>query len=429
MILGLDIGSSSIKAALLSRDRVVGNIARIEYSTCFNGPRAEVDPNVILKSIARAVSQLGGRAKRADAIAFSVMSPAWLAMDKRGRPLTPIVTHQDRRSFGEAIDIEQRIGKARHLAIAGVRPVPGGISSTTWEWFRRHHPSLLRRADLVGHLNTFLIRTLTGERIIDPSNASFMGVYSTLKMGGWSKVLCENVRLSQALLPEILESNQIAGRLHSEGSRLLHLPVGLPVLAGMIDTSAAMLVTEGKSGQLLNVCGSTDVLALLTDRPKVHERLITRAFGIGKRWMSVSTLAAAGSAIQWARDELFADYSWPRFNRLLDEVARLRVPPSVQFDPYLAGDRMSIEQRRGAFQNLTLATTRRDMLHAIIDSLAVASAARLPLLLSNGIKASRRVAVTGRGFDQILRRDWPGRWQFVTQTEASLRGLGKLIEG
>ena len=299
MILGLDIGSSSVKAAIVRDGRIVGRVARIPYKTGFDGPRVEVDPQQILGAIRRAISDLGPRAKRIDAIALSVMSPAWVAMNKRGKPITPIVTHQDRRSIVEALAIEKRIGKARHLALAGNRPVPGGISSTTWSWFARHERSMMKRADLVGHLNTFLLRQWCGQRVIDPSNASFMGVYSTISLTGWNDELCDNVRLPKHLLPNILESNEVAGMITQQAARDLGLLAGVPALAGMIDTSAAMLLSGAPVGQLFNSCGSTDVLGLLTDRPKPHQRLITRAFGIGHKWMSVSTIAAAGSAIFW----------------------------------------------------------------------------------------------------------------------------------
>jgi xylulokinase len=229
-----------------------------------------------------------------------------------------------------------------------------------------------------------------------------------------------------SVLPEIRESNEIVGHLTREAASGLGLRPGVPVLAGMIDTSAATLFTGARPGQLLNTCGSSDVLALLTSHPKPHERLITRAFGIGRRWMSVSTLAAAGSAITWAHDQLFADYSWPRFNRLVEELSDSRQSTNVRFDPYLAGDRMSIEQPTAGFANLNLSTTRKDLLAAIIDALATASAARLPLLSSAGGKPLRRVVTTGRGFDAVMRRDWPGRWRFVHENEASLRGLGNL---
>ena len=99
-----------------------------------------------------------------------------------------------------AHQIEKRIGKARHLKLTGNRPIPGGISSTTWAWFAKHQPGVLRKADLVGHLTTFLHRTLTGARVTDPSNASFMGVYSTLTLKGWNEELCEAVGADPRLL-------------------------------------------------------------------------------------------------------------------------------------------------------------------------------------------------------------------------------------
>src|SRR5207253_1647384 len=108
-------------------------------------------------------------------------------------------------------------------------------------------------------------------------------------------------------------------------------------------------LTGAPPGQLLNVCGSTDVLALCTDRARPHERLLTRALGIGRRWMSVSTIAAAGSSLLWARQQLFPDLSPARFSTLVNKLAkqRSRDTGGVTFEPYLAGERTSIEQRRG----------------------------------------------------------------------------------
>src|SRR5207244_1358903 len=161
--------------------------------------------------------------------ALSNMAPSWVAMDKRGRAITPIVTHQDRRSVDVARDLERRIGKARHLRLVGNRPIPGGISSTTWAWFNRDEPRLMRRrADLVGP----------------------------------------------------------------------------------------------NPGQLVNGSGSTDVLALCVDRPRPHEKLITRALGVGKLWLSVSTLAAGGSTLTWLHSRLFADLTDARFHALTRKLAR-----------------------------------------------------------------------------------------------------------
>jgi xylulokinase len=190
-----------------------------------------------------------------------------------------------------------------------------------------------------------------------------------------------------------------------------------------------MLLAGARVGQLVNVVGTTDVLALCTDKPKPKSGLLTRALGVGKRWVSVGTIGSAGSSLLWARQQLFADWSDQRFFSLVNRLAKEKPVETVTFDPYLAGDRCNVEQRRAAFHGITLATTRQQMLAAIIDALARASAERLKLLASTGTRMDRNVLISGGGggaLAQIMHRDWPGKWNFRVEIEATLRGLGEL---
>jgi xylulokinase len=434
-LLGLDIGSSSVKAAVLHDGRIRGKIVRVPFETSHHGVRVEVNPRFLLKAVAGAIHELGRPAKSADCIGLSVMSPAWVAMDAKGKPLTPIVTHQDRRSTKVAIELEGRIGKDRFLQLAGNRPIPGGISVTTWAWYLANEPRTLRGVDLVGHLNTFLHRQMTGARIIDPSNASFTGLYSTVDQSGWSEQLCHDVGVSSKLLPDVIESNRIGGRVTRSIASRFGLTQGMPMLAGMVDTSSAMLLSGAAVGQLTNNCGSTDVLGLCANRAVPHERLLTRALGVGQKWMSVSTLAAAGSSLEWMENQMFRDLKKGNFWKLIDQLARPRsnnhISPAggVRFQPYLAGERTNVEQRQGAFTGLTLSTTREHMLAAVIQSLVEASAARLNLFHELKIPMRHRVMLTGGAADELaalLHREWKGRWEFYVEEEATLRGLGKL---
>jgi xylulokinase len=440
-VLGLDIGSSSVKAAVLHGDRPATKVVREAFPTRHTDVRAEVDGHQLLKAIAAAIRKLGPAARRADLVGVSVMSPAWVAMGADGEPLTPIVTHQDRRSVDVAIELERRVGKERYLRLSGNRPIPGGISSTTWAWYLKNEPRLMKKADLVGHLNTFLHRQITGARVTDPSNASFMGLYSTVDPGGWNAELCEAVGARPEQLPQILEANEVAGTVTRRAAHRFGLTEGLPVVTGIVDTSSAMLLSGARVGQLTNNSGSTDVLGLCTDRAVPHERLLTRALGVGRRWMSVSTLAAAGSALDWAKDQLFADLAKPRFWQLVRRLGRRESSKrrrgdedsptgTVRFEPYLAGDRTSVEQKQGAFTGLTLSTTREQMLAAVIEALAQASAARLQLFRELKIPLRRRVMLTGGAqgvLAHLLHRDWPGKWTFYLEDEATLRGLSCLL--
>jgi|GEM_PF-273757 len=430
-LLGLDIGSSSVIAGILSGDKVVAEAPRVFFRSYCDGPRVEVVPEDLLKAVRKGIAGLGDRAKKVDAIALAVMSPAWVAMDFSGNALTPLVTHQDRRSVEIARQIEERVGKQRHLSLTGCRPFPGGISSTTWAWYLKNEPGRLKKADLVGHLNTYLHRQITGARVIDPSNASFTGVYKTLTLDGWSDELCSAIRMKKSLLPEVLEANVIAGKVTPAAARRLGLTAGTPMLTGIMDGSAGMLRAGARVGQLFDVCGSTDVLALCTDKPRPHERLLTRALGVGRKWLIVSTLAAVASAIYWAREQFFPDWTIEQFRAELIRLSKIgpEAAGTVKFEPYMAGERTSIAQRQGAFTGLTLATKREQMLSAILEALTQASAERLALLKTTGTKLLTEVVVSGGAdrLDKLLTRDWQGKWIFRPITDATMRGLGTLI--
>lgn len=429
-LLGLDIGSSSVIAGVLQGKRVLKEAPRAFFKSTCNGSRVEVDPDALLAAVRQAIRNLGPEARKVDAIHLAVMSPAWVVMDKKGKSLTPIVTHQDRRSVAEALELEKKIGKRQHLKLCGSRPIPGGISSTTWAWYLKHQPAALKKADLVGHLNTFLHRQMTGARVTDPSNASFTGLYNTMKLNGWSTELCENLGASPKLLPEVLEADIIAGQITAEAAKIFGLKQGTPMMVGLMDGSAGMLRAGVDHGQLFNVVGSTDVLALCTEKPKPHPQLLTRAVGVGKKWLAVSTLAAAASSIYWARDQFFPEVPIQQYHKLIHRLSAAGpdAAAGVSFSPYMAGERTSIEQRQGGFTGITLATTRENLLSAIIEGLVQASAERIPLLQSTGTKPLPQVMVSGGSdrLDKIFHRDWPGKWTYRSVTDATMRGLATM---
>jgi xylulokinase len=484
-LLALDIGSSAVKAAVLHDREITAGPVRAPVRSRFEGVRAEIQATDVIAALRTAVAGLGDRVRDVDLIGLATLGPAWVAMDAAGTAITPVVTHADRRSVAEAHDIERLIGRRRHLALTGNRPFPGGIASTTWAWYVRHAPEVMRRADLVGQLPTYLHRRLTGARVIDPSHAAFLGVYRTLSLDGWSEELVAAVGGQVGQLPEVREADAVAGVLTAAGAGELGLRPGTPMLTGCVDGSAAMLAAGAagaaaggaagagaagaagdagesagaaspeagaaadgpmpRAGQLVNVVGSTDVLAMCLHRPSPAEDLLTRPLGVGRRWLAVATVASAGSSLDWAGRTLFPELPPERYWDLVGRVAQAAgepersgpassaapAVPSVRFEPYLAGERMAIEERRGAFTGLTLATTRQDLLAAVVAGLARVSADRLPRLARTG-DPLRTVYVSGRlgeALTDVLHRDWPGYpdgWRFLPLPEATLHGVAVL---
>ena len=349
MLLALDIGSSSVKAALLDGTRLVAHAAS-PYGTVYAGDRAEVPVERIEAAIRLAVAELD--LAKATAVGVTGMGPAWLAMDAAGRALTPVVTHQDRRSLQQAKRIEQTVGRRRHLALAGNRPTPGGISSTTAAWFAAE-TDVIGRAAMLGHLPTYLLHKLTGVWSVDPSNAGFSGLMD-VATGDWSDELCAAANVPRDKLPPIRDAADVLGETRDND---LNIPPNLPAFGGYVDGSGAILVAGATSGKLVHSAGSTDVLALCLDRPLPRDGLLCRPLGTGGLWVSAATCASGGSSLEWLKTLLFAEVDYASFDEKIRAAAE-SPPPAERFRPYLAGDRQRVTQPSARFAGLTLATGR-----------------------------------------------------------------------
>lgn len=443
-LVAIDIGSSSVKAAVLTGSQPAGPLVREAFDTDYDEVRAEVPAERILRAVARAarravIDSVPGK-RKLDVLAMCCMSPSWVAIGRRGQALTPVITHQDRRSVEQARWLLREVGLERHLAMTGNLPVPGGISSTTARWFVEHHPAVLRRARLVGHLQTLLLHNLTGARAIDPSNASFTGLWNTTDtrahLPDWNQQLVELVGLPGAVLPAVLSGDSVAGHLTPDAARRLGLLQGLPVLTGVMDTSAAVLLAGTRQGTVVNASGSTDALAVVTEQPRPDPRCLTRHLGVGRRWLSVMTLAAAGSALAWVRTRWFRDFTDAEFLSAVDRLLGQGWPPDtggVVCRPYFAGSRTQVEQPSASFEGIRLSTTREQLLAAVVVALAEASAERWPVLSKACGGRLRRTVLrtggTGKVLASILNARWPRGLRVLDVDEAALRGLGVLGQG
>jgi xylulokinase len=429
--LAFDFGSTGLKAALLRGTQLLSPICRAKYPTRYSGPQAEIEPDHLLAAFGAACKQLGTKVKKADVIALSVMSPVLILLGKNGKPLTRLITHQDRRATAAAKRLASHFGQEAYRSVVGNLPVPGGISGTTLAHLLDEHTASWRnKIHLLAHLNSFIHHHLTGQRIIDPGNASFTGLFDTVGTQQWHAPFLRHLKLSLGILPQVEDARTACPILATSAlAKAAGLPAGLPVTVGLVDTSAACLVRPLKTGDMLNISGGTDVLAVIAAKPTPAPWHITRCFGAGELFFHAATIPAAGTAIDWIRRELFADVSPAAFSRLLTTA---KCPPGLACEPHFAGSRTAVDQPAASFIGMTLGTTRQHLLAALLDGLARNSASRFAFL-PNALPARRRSILSSGGtsgaIGAVLQRDWPPGFTFERFEEATLRGLGNLASG
>ncbi|GHV60181.1 carbohydrate kinase [Spirochaetia bacterium] len=405
-ILIMDFGTSSIKFSVLDENCTLLKTAKVPYQIrVYNGDWVEMDGTTVLDAMFRGIRGFGDFLHDVDLIGFDNFSPSMTFMDETGEALYPIFTHLDRRSKKQTQDILAGMGKEKFQSITGIQPFTGGASITSVLWMKENEEQVFRSACRLGHLNTFIYKKLTGLWYTDPVNASMTGMYETITGKGWSKEICSAFGIPLSLLPEIKNAGAIAGSLTKEAADLCGLKAGIPVALGSNDAAAAQIGAHNtKAGHILNISGSSEMVSILTDTPRIDDRYYLRCSATPGLWQIYAT-TASGFALDWFRKEFYRDmgerdFFSKEFPRVVDQF--LDKTP-VRFLPYIAGDRQSLTPKKGAFTELTLDTTREDFLAAILLGIHEPIKAVIGIC-ENFIKLNKTIKLTGGMIDPAFLR-------------------------
>jgi sugar (pentulose or hexulose) kinase len=430
-ILAVDVGTQSLKACIVDRELTILERAQVYYSPQVKSKnRVEIDAEVLWRAFIDACSRLERR-QQVGAISFSTLCPSLLPMDAKGDPLYPVILHLDRRSYRQAVWILEQVGEERLLQSAGNLPIPGGISVTSLLWLRDHETAIYDRRDVTfGHVVTFFMKRLTGRFVIDPSNASFTGLYNTVAYTDWDDDLLQATQIDRQKLPDVLMSTAMAGELIQPAARAVGLPPHIPVVIGANDTTCATVgagVTE--PGMLMNTSGTVEIMVLCLDEPLISRNHLLRTHAYSNRWLAMRTVGAGGASVEWFRKTFCKEMNKAEFyNNYLADVLSSPRQPQARFHPYLSGDRHRIQQKTGSFSRLTLNTTREDFLLALAHGIVSFQIDGL-LEWQNSVRLDSRIYHVGGGaseaytrFKQKLLDDFT----FIQMGETAVIGAARL---
>jgi xylulokinase len=432
-ILGLDVGTSSVKAAVLdvATTQPAAEPVRVPYELDHPTPEAEEVPAerlwAAVTAAARAATRgVGAAGPPLSGVGLSCLTPALVLLDRADHPAAPIWTHLDRRARPAARQVWQAVGD-EFLRTTGNRPLPGGISVTCFRQQLIDDPYLTHRVKHYLHINGWLALRLTGQAAFDPGNASFSGVYGTLTNQAWSPRWCDYFEVDPAWLPPVISGDSTVGVLRSAAAAELGVPPGIPLKLGVPDTSSAMLAAGMTPGDLLHEVGTTQVLAAIAPAPQPSPRRLTRQLGLGSAFIHVTHNPVGGAALDWIHALCFREQGMQEFfehtvSSVKDRSTRVLLDP-----PFLGGDRLEIEAHRAGFRELALTTDRLDLLAALLQALVRHHREALSAL---GLgQRFTRIFLTGRGahvVQQLIPEYADTRVHSIE--EGSLRGTACLFQ-
>jgi xylulokinase len=430
-ILAIDVGTSSVKAAVLDQPTgsPVAHPARAEYDLDHPTPdAAEVPADRLWAAVEHAAREaVAASPHPPEAVGLSSMTPALVLLDAGDNPLSPVWVHLDRRSRPVARKLQAEAGD-EFLSTVGTRPLPGGTSAVCFAQQVTTDTGLRGTVRHLLHANGWIGFRLTGERAIDPAGASFTGLFGTLTDQQWSPRWCGYFDVEPAWLPNVIDGTDTLGGLRPEVANAWGVKPGIPVKLGTADTSSAMLAAGMGPRDILHSVGTTQVLGVLAGSPTPDPRRLTRLFGVGGAFAYVAHNPVGGAALEWVHQLCFHDHAADEFYQHTIPAAADR-RTEVELDPpYLGGDRLEIEPRVAHFTNLTLSVRREDLLSAVLAAMRRGHRQAMAAVERDAASVDR-VFLTGGGAESV-RHLLP---EYVTAQvqpieEGSLRGVARLFD-
>ncbi len=404
ILLGVDIGTTAVKAAALdAAGRPLAEASR-EIPLRTPGPlAAEQDPedwysatSATIREILRSVD-----ARRVAGLGIGGQMHSLVLADAGGRVLRPALLWCDGRGGPEGLALEEAVGRDRWLGATGNAALAGFTASKV-AWVRRHEPEIFRAATRICLPVSWLRLRLTGAYAMDVSEAAGTCLLD-IASGCWHREILAGIGLSPDLLPPLVASGAVAGRLHAQGARDTGLPEGLPVAGGGADNPVGALATAIVApGDASVSVGTSGVVFAFAPRPVVDggRRLHTFHHVIPGAWYVMSVTLSAGFALRWFRDHVAGgtgaapDYDW-----ILARAAE--APPGsdgVLFLPYLNGERTPHNDpgATAAFAGLSARHGFPHLARAVLEGVAFSLRDGLDLMRSLGV-APERAVLTGGG--------------------------------
>jgi xylulokinase len=427
--LGIDIGTQSLKAAILDDDLNLIATADQGYRPTYPQPGwAEQSPQLWLDALRPVIE---------DAIAAAALTPediravaicgqldGCVPVDRAGIPLSAALIWMDRRATGEIAKIDADLIHERCGLVLDASHMAAKI-----RWLARHYPDRPQIATWHQPVS-FVVAALTGEAAMSHSLASTTMLYG-VRLRGWDTELLDAFEVDARALPRIADEAAIAGEITARGAELTGLRPGTPVAVGTGDDFSNPLgCGVCRPGVVAVSLGTAETVAALSERALMDaDRLVeTHAYPGGlyhlgnPGWLSGGAMRWAASLLSIASDDAFS--------------ARAATAPAgcdgLTFIPALTGAMAPrwIAAARGSFIGLSASHTPAHLARAVLEGTSFAMRDVVDRLDVLGVPTGTLRLMGGGARSGLwcqIRADLTGRpAEVLAEADASAIGAGLL---
>ena len=397
MYLGIDLGTSGVKAMLIDADqKVVGSASSREVATSRPHPGwSEQDPADWIRATEEAVAGL----RAAHPAAFAAVRGIGLSghmhgatlIDADDAVLRPCIMWNDTRSHKEAAALDADPSFRR---ITGNIVFPG-FTAPKLAWVKANEPAVFAKVRRVLLPKDFLRLWLAGEHLSEMSDSAGT---SWLDTGArkWSAELLAVTDLDENQMPGLVEGTEPGGILRPALASAWGLGEGVVIAGGAGDNAASACgMGTVREGAAFVSLGTSGVLFAANARYLPNPESAVHAFchALPETWHQMGVILSATDALNWHSRVTGASAA-----DLTAELGEgLKAPSRVTFLPYLSGERTPHNDAaiRGAFLGLGHESGRAVLTQAVLEGVSFALRDNLEALKSAGTTLSRVTAIGG----------------------------------
>jgi xylulokinase len=397
-LIGVDLGTSSTKAALYQIDGKLVSEASIEVPLFYPKPGVVEQENEdfytsAAQTVKGCIESSNVDPKEIAAIAFDSQMAGVGLIDDDFRPVARFDSWLDMRCqpFIEWMDKE---AGSRITQLTGCPPTCD--HGPKMLWWKNEQPDIYQQTAKFVMPGTYVAGKIAGlkadQAFIDHTYIHFSG-FSDAQKTSWSNELCERFGLDMEKLPTIIDPCDIVGEVSESSAKEFGLAPGTLIAAGAGDTAAnALGAGIVRPGMLFDVAGTAAVLAGCTDKfvaDTKNRALLTMRSIIPGLWNPLAYIGGGGIALRWFRDQFFntthgeviptSEELYPEMISLAESVA----PGSegLFFSPHLGGRICpSSPEMRGAWVGVSWSHSQAHFARAILESIAFEYAYYLKIL-------------------------------------------------
>lgn len=390
LILGVDVGTTSIKAGLIGEDGAIVADASYPYVTA--RPRAgwaEQSADIWVTLVSRAISAVcdGLDPGRISGVGLTSQVNTHVFVDAAGRPLLPAMTWQDGRAGAEAAELDALITPAQKTLWWGAPMlIDASHPLARMLWVQRHHPDIWNKTAHVLLPKDYCLMHLTGALATDP-----LSNFGLVDGGqGWIDELLGLVPGAQDKVAPLLAPTACMGAMRNDALR------GRPVVCGTMDAWAGLLGCGGaRQGAQVYLSGTSEILGVSSRHVTPTPGVVVFPEQAGIRLHAAPTQSGGEAALWFAG---VSGQSVEALSALVEGTKRSQATPL--FLPQLEGERAPLWDTtlRGAFLGLSRSTTPAAMARAVFEGVALSARHAMgPLRASAGVGADT-ILCGGGGF-------------------------------